>query len=71
MAEKISIYSTNDGYNEADQRKIAVEAALELIRADCLGGMGGGSQAATVLEMHFNNLSKYADQIQEALKVHK
>lgn len=45
------------------QRSIAVGAALELI-------LGRVSSSATVhLSQEMDNLSKYADQIQEALKL--
>lgn len=48
--------NSNDG-----KRVIAVSAALELIAARA------SSSAAVHLEEEFNNLSKYADQIQAAI----
>ena len=65
---KISLYA-DDAENLTDglKRKIAVEAALELIRAECEGGMGGQSQVSVKLDHHFRNLAVYADQIQDAL----
>lgn len=71
MAEKIRLYDDSSDLDEGTKRKYAVEAALELIKADCLGGMGGESTAGSVLGSHINNLSKYADNIQEALKAKK
>lgn len=47
------------------KREAAVAAALTLIH----GRVSGSTTAAGVLEGELNNLSKYADQIQEALKV--
>jgi hypothetical protein len=71
MAEKIRLYDDSSDLDEGTKRKYAVEAALELIKADCLGGMGGASTASSVLDFRMEKLSKFADQIQEALKVRK
>lgn len=48
---------------EQHHRANAVAAALEVIAARV------SSSASVHLEQEFDNLSKYADQIQEALKV--
>jgi hypothetical protein len=65
---KIALYADeSENLTENVKRKIAVEAALELIRAECLGGIGGQSQLGVKLDHHLRNLSFYADQIQEAL----
>ena len=65
---KISLYADEaENLTEDLKRKLAVEAALELIRAECLGGMGGQAQLSIKLDHHLRNLSFYADQIQEAL----
>jgi hypothetical protein len=67
---KISLYSDEaENLTESVKRRIAVEAALDLIRAECLGGIGGQSQISVKLDHHLRNLSFYADQIQEALLV--
>ncbi len=49
-----------------EARHVAVEAALEVIRAFCLGGRTSTTDA-TVNDL-FKNLSTYADRIQAALK---
>lgn len=49
-------------FNANERRSFAVAAALEVIAARC------GAEGAH-LESEFNNLSRYADQIQEALGV--
>ena len=46
------------------QRELAVGAALTLIQAKVLNSSGNAQ-----LQWELGNLSKYADQIQEALKV--
>ncbi len=57
---KISLYCSESKLTEAQKRQIAVEAALEIIRAGALGGEGA-------MTPKFNSLSKFADNIQEAL----
>ena len=49
--------------DELNYRAQAVAAAIEVITAKALGS------DATSLQVEFNNLSAYADQIQAALKV--
>ena len=71
MAEKIRLYDDTSDIDEGTKRKFAVEAALALIQADCLGGMGGESKAGSVLDNNMDKLSEFADRIQEALKVKK
>ena len=67
MSEELVLYSKGDGTSLQIQRYLAVKCALELIRADCLGGKGGQIKIS-YLEEHFENLSVYADKIQDALK---
>ena len=66
MSEHISVYVDDAGLSESGKRKVAVEAALNLIKADSLGCQ---KQSSGNLEYNMDRLSKYADQIQEALKV--
>lgn len=47
--------------NREDKRLIAVTAALELIKTDAAGGNAE-------LDKEMDNLSKYADTIQKAIK---
>lgn len=54
-----------DGIDPGEQRKRAVETALDLIHAS-VGGEGSGSSEN--LKLHLQNLSEYADSIQGALK---
>lgn len=62
--DKIELYVANDdSYTEEEKRKIAVEAALKVINS---AAVGDGK-----IHGPFANLSHYADQIQEALKVSK
>lgn len=49
---------------DAERREAAVTAALTLIQSKVLNSGG-----ATQLQWELSNLSTYADQIQEALKV--
>lgn len=70
MTEKLVLYDdAKVNIEEGQKRRMAVETALELIRADCMGHMGGHSTAGSFLEAHLSNLATYADQIQDALKV--
>ena len=62
IGKNIIAAGTNDT-NEQHYRRYAVAAALEVI-ATYVAGTGNGG----LLESEMNNLSKYADQIQEALK---
>lgn len=62
MSELNGIHSVGKS-NEEHARRSAVVAALELIKAD-VGAGGEGSW----LETHMDNLGKYADQIQAAVK---
>ena len=48
-------------FNNGENRQLAVEAALRIIEASVLGG------DKSSLDYHFKSLSKYADNIQEAL----
>lgn len=57
----------NAGHNKTHEdhhRRYAVAAALEVIASRVAGTTVGG-----LLESEMENLSKYADQIQEALKI--
>ena len=63
MAEKIELYDYGTKTGEDGQRRIAVEAALDLIKSAALGG---GQHFNLLTEM--DNLKGYADNIQEALK---
>ncbi|MBW1846521.1 MAG: hypothetical protein JRI53_09030 [Deltaproteobacteria bacterium] len=70
MTEKLVLYDDMKvNIEEGQKRRMAVETALELIRADVMGNMGGHSTAGTFLDAHLSKLSVYADQIQDALKV--
>ena len=53
---------SNRAFNDEQKRSYAVAVALELIAARA------SSSAPVILEQEFDNLSKYADQIQAALK---
>ncbi len=66
MTEKISLYSSEqkaDARTSAIQRKVAVEAALELIRSAALGG-----SLTSGLAPEMRNLPEYADIIQYSLE---
>jgi hypothetical protein len=63
---EIKLYDVTEKYAPGLKRKIAVEAALELIRAN-----GTGSSGSDLLGNHISQLSAYADLIQEALEVKK
>lgn len=71
MSEKINLYSDDDETSPNIKRRNAVEAALALIQADCLGHMGGASNYGSSLDANMSKLSEYADKIQEALLVEK
>jgi hypothetical protein len=58
-----TLNSNNNAFNAEDKRAFAVGIALELIAAKLSSG------ASTNLEGEVSNLSKYADQIQTALKL--
>lgn len=62
--ETLGLYDAASGVSEGEKRQRAVEAALELIKAESLGG---GSSANT-LYSNMSELSKFADQIQKALE---
>ncbi|WP_292950180.1 MULTISPECIES: hypothetical protein [unclassified Neptuniibacter] len=63
--EKIKLYSTNNDVLDAkDKRKIAVEAALELIHVRTASDAGSVN-----IKNHLKCLGEYADLIQEALEV--
>ena len=62
MSENIELW-IEDEDSASLERKTAVEAALEIIRAHSL------SDTATNLANNMESLSSYADHIQEALKV--
>jgi len=64
----IQLYSEAAQRDSSSKRMLAVGAALELIRADCLGGYGGESNSCLKLDFYMEKLSTYADAIQEALK---
>ena len=63
MSEKISLYNpVNDSgqeWSDAENRKIAVEAVLEILKAQALGG--------STVTGDFDFISNYADKIQNAL----
>ncbi|WP_372878696.1 hypothetical protein [Spongiibacter marinus] len=59
-ASNTSVNRTNV-YDAKDRRDAAVGLALEIIKAKCLGGDAGN------LSNYMDNLSVYADRIQEAL----
>jgi hypothetical protein len=64
MSEKIHLYDATRGdQNAGHNRLLAVEAALELIRAY------GQSTSTVTLPQHLMGLDQYADQIQRALEV--
>ena len=54
--------STSNAYSAQDKRAFAVAAALEVIAARATGPSGNVN-----LSYEFEQLSRYADQIQEAL----
>ena len=56
--------SANQAYSEQDKRAFAVAAALEVIAARATGPSGNVN-----LSYEFEQLSQYADQIQQALAV--
>ncbi|HVT15846.1 MAG TPA: hypothetical protein VHQ90_06625 [Thermoanaerobaculia bacterium] len=63
MAERITLYDVTEIVAPGHRRKIAVEAALELIRAY--------SVSSTALDYHLKNLNAYVDLIQAALEPQK
>lgn len=54
-----------DNGNDTDKRAIAVDVALQLILAKA----GSSPDKTETLKRELGNLSEYADQIQDALKV--
>lgn len=63
--EKITLYSSNNAMmDESDKRKVAVEVALELIRARAASDVGQINIAK-----HLERLGEYADYIQAALDI--
>lgn len=63
MSEKIQLYdATDDAIKDGSRRKLAVEAALEIIRAYAQ------YQGGPPLPSHFSGLSAAADYIQAALE---
>lgn len=62
--EFLELYDASGGMSEGEKRQRAVEAALELIKAEALGG---GSSSNT-LYSNMSELSKFADQIQKSLE---
>jgi hypothetical protein len=65
MSERITLYDATDESTEKHPgavRRMAVEAALELIRAY-------GANSGLNLGHHIGHLSAYADHIQKALEV--
>ncbi|MCV4285083.1 hypothetical protein [Pseudomonas capsici] len=56
-------YASDDDLDSDVRRAYAVAAALEVISSKASGA------DSTSLKIEFSNLSTYADQIQEALKV--
>ena len=64
MSEKIQLYEDDAILSEESKRKLAVEAALEIIRASALGGSD-----INPLSEQMDNLPKYADIIQASLEV--
>lgn len=72
--ERITFKPTIEQYNAFPnepevQRMFAVAAALELIQADVTGSTENKTNG--LLKSHMEQLSSYADHIQEALKVEK
>ncbi|MFL7018820.1 hypothetical protein [Vibrio cyclitrophicus] len=72
--ERITFKPTIEQYNAFSnepevQRMFAVAAALELIQADVTGSTENKTNG--LLNSHMEQLSSYADHIQEALKVEK
>ena len=59
--KKISLYNKSADLSPEKKGQIAVEAALEVIKAGALGGEG-------TMDAKFNCLSQFADSIQEALE---
>jgi len=60
--EKFELYTYGSGsWTKAEQRRLAVEAALKVINSSALGD--------GKMDNAMSNLSKYADAIQDALKV--
>lgn len=69
MSEKkesgFELYNAADSaYSEGQKRQLAVEAALQLIYAEALGG----GASVNTLYSNMNELTRYADQIQKALE---
>jgi len=60
----LNVTDYNGNPAPTESREAAVAAALNLIEAKVTNSSGG-----TQLQWELNNLSAYADQIQEALKV--
>jgi hypothetical protein len=63
MSEKITLYSASDS-DASRHRRVAVEVALEIIKAAALGG----AVNTPSLAHEFDSLSTYADSIQAALE---
>lgn len=64
MKDMVHLYTYHDSNTSAEeQRKIAVEAALELIRTN--------ATSSTSLAADMNQLEHFADLIQKALKPRK
>ena len=61
---QIHLYKDGDQKDPAYERQIAVEAAVEIVRAYCLGGGRRNSPSS-----ESDDIAKIADNIQAALKV--
>ena len=67
--EKMRLYDATDSdVKDGTKRKLAVEAALEIIHAWALGNKAGSGD---YLVQHMNDLAGYANLIQAALEIPK
>lgn len=59
------LYAADESATDAEQRKVAVEAALRLIEVDLANKHSAGY---TSLDAHLDKLPSYADKILDALR---
>jgi len=64
MSNAFVLYAYNEAISEADKRRVAVRAALQLINTRV-----SSNQVHENLTLLLEQLSTYADQIQKALEV--
>ena len=64
LYKNLAVTNLNGDHEPVGAREAAVAAALKLIEAKVLNSTGSAQ-----LQWELTNLGKYADQIQEALKV--